>query len=300
MAFEKEIKAAKKIADDWLDKSKGYEMAFIAMKKANVAWEKHAIKDIQGYIDANDLKRAVDAVDGARANLDQITKQCEKDAEEHNKFIMGSPRRGAVGVCEEMNLGSKQPAYTAVMESLTKVLVAHSKQFKATESAWKQDLLVRLNLLQSNLDTLEKLAKGEGNKMIAYAKQLEKDTAAYKIQMEKAVNALKADAAERVIQDINSDKANWMGGHPKKQQDQLAVLQHRESLIDQLIALSDKNYNRVLKGLPENVRKQTFALGKQLKDLNAAHDKATKDLNSAKLTFKMAIAVVQKSYPGLD
>ena len=299
MAFEKEIKAAKKIADGWLETSQGYESAFISMKKENVLWEKRAIREIQGYIDNKELSRAIDAVEGSRTILDQITKKCELDAAEHSKFIMGNPRRGADGVCAEMKLGAKDPAYADVMESLTKVLVAHSKQFKATENAWKQDLQVRLDLLKSNLGTLEKIAKGEEGKMIAYSKQLEKDTAAYKVQMEKTVTALKVDTAERVIEEITKDKDNWCGGHPKKQQDQLATLRHRESVVDQLIGLSDKNYNRILKGLPADVRNKTFALGKQLKDLDAAHDKANKGLNGAKGTFKMAIAVFEKNYPAL-
>jgi hypothetical protein len=298
MAFEKEIKQAQKVADVWLKKSKDAEEFFIALKKSGIKWEKDNIKTIENSIERKETNEALEMIKDSRKWIDDYEQQAEKVFDQHAKFVRGAPRAGSKGICEEIGLKPKDDAYKPVNDAMAKALLVHTKQFKATEAAWTADLKPRIDLLRSKLDTLEKLAKGEEGKIDAYVKQFTKDTTAYKDQMEKAVTSLKPTMGELAIKNITQNPATWCSGVAKVQIDQYTIFKDRVALVDKLLQLSEKNYNRVLKSVPEDV-KSKLMFQRLLKTFQTAHLKVISELKSAQGIFKTAVAVFEKNYPDL-
>ena len=298
MACEKEIKAANKIADGWLATSKSAENYFINYKKEHIKWEKDETKSIHKLIENKDLSAAIDRIDSARKSLAQIKANCEKKYKEHADFILKGPRAGSAGICDSLKIGKKDNCRQAVMDSMKKTLLKHTKQFKSTEMAWTKDVAPRIDLLESKLDTMEKIAAGDEKKMTAYGKQIVRDTKAYVGQMTKAVDALKPSMAELAIKSVTADPANYLKGIEKMQKDQYKVFSDRVDLIEKIRAISTKNHSRVLKSIPDDV-KQKFMFQRALKTLDLAKDKIEKDLNEAKQVFKTAMAVFEKNFSHL-
>jgi hypothetical protein len=299
MAFEKEIKEAKKIADAWLKRSKDDETYFIALKKNGVAWEKENIKRIEAMIAEGELNDAWIAIQDCRKWLKGYESDAETRQKKHFAFVRGNPRDGNKGVCAEMKLDSKDPAYKAVTDSLSKMLMTHTPQFQATESAWKDDLLPRIELLKSKLDSLDKLAKNEEGKNTVYRKQFEKDIAAYKDQMGSGLKALKTETITAVIEKMSKTPDTWLGGDEKFRKDQYILFNNRIAAIEKLLELSDKNYKRVLKNLPDDVKSKTFFIGSLLKSFEQDRVTIDKQLNAALGIFKMAKATFEKNFPTL-
>ncbi len=298
LAFEKEIKAGKKIADDWLARSEGDEAYFTLSKKENVKWEKDYGAHIDKEINEGSADVAMGMINSSRAILDDIEKACDARYKAHSDFVRGNPRRGTDGVCMELKLKEKDAAYKPVCAALDKMLIAHTKQFKQTEQAWTLDLLPRITMLRSKLDTFEKLAKGTDSKISAYAKQFGKDAAAYKAQADTTISKVKPSMADLAISQIFADPSKWLGGVDKVRLDQLKIFRDRVDMIDKLLALADKNYNRVLKAVPDDIKnKMMFA--RSLKTFEIVHSEAKKDLLAAKLSFKTAVSVIEKNYPAL-
>ena len=298
MAFEKEIKAGKKIADDWLARSQGDEAYFIVSKKENVKWEKVYGAHIDKEINTGSADVAMGMINSSRAILADIETACAARHKDHGDFVRGNPRMGTAGVCSELKLKEKDAAYKPVCDALAKMLIAHTKQFKQTEHAWTLDLLPRINMLRSKLDTFEKLAKGTEGKMNAYAKQFGKDAAAYKAQADDTLSKIKPSMADLAISQIFADPTKWLGGSDKVRIDQYNIFQDRIGLVDKLLALADKNYNRVLKAVPDDVKnKMMFA--RSLKTFEIVHTQAKKELLAAQLSFKTAVSVIEKNYPAL-
>ena len=297
MAFETEIKLAQKVADEWLERSKRDEAYFIGMKKNGVKWEKDNVVLIEKHVNDGEVQEALEAIKTSRTWLADYTHDCEEVFKKHGDFIRGAPRAGSAGICEKIGLKDKKAAvYEAVNKAMTKALLVHTSQFKATEAAWTNDLKPRINLLTSKLDTLEKLAKGESGNMDAYGKQFAKDSVAYLDQMKTALISLKPTMAEKAIKDITSDPGKWCAGDVKSQTDQYKIFNERVSLIENLLLLSEKNYGRVLKSIPDEV-KSKLMFARSLNTFKIKHMEILKDLKVAQGTFKTAVAVVAKNYP---
>lgn len=299
MAFEKEIKEGKKIADAWLKRSKDDEAYFIGLKKNGVAWEKENIKRIELMVADGDLNDAWIAIQECRKWLKGYENDAVTRQKKHFDFVRGNPRDGNKGVCNEMKLDSKDPAYKAVTDSLSKMLMTHTPQFQATESAWKDDLLPRIELLKSKLDSLEKLAKNEEGKMTVYRKQFEKDVEAYKVQMNAGLGALKTESYMPVIERMSKTPDTWLGGDEKIRKDQYMLFNNRIAAVEKLLELSDKNYKRVLKNLPEDVKAKTFIFGSLLKSFEQDHAKIDKELKAALAVFKYCKVTFEKNFPNL-
>ncbi|GMG83979.1 hypothetical protein LNKW23_31930 [Paralimibaculum aggregatum] len=295
--YDKQIKEANKIADGWLKTSQEAEEFFIRIKKEQVKWEKDEIKRIEGLVNAKD-PAAQGRIEQTRIWLADYRKECEKTYKEHGSFVRGEPRRGSAGICEKLKLKPQDDAYKAVMDAMKKVLISHTKQFMTTENAWSKDLEPRLDLLESKLDTLEKLARGAEGQMDAYGKQLARDLKKYKSDMESAVSALKADQIEKNIKDMTSDREGFLGGLEKARRDAYQLWTDRIAIADRLKELAVKNYKRILKSIPQDVRdKPMFA--RALKMLELALKEAAKALNEVQGRFKTAKATFEKIYPEL-
>ena len=298
MAFEKEIKAAKKVADEWMARSQADEAYFILSKKENVAWEKNYIKLMEVEIEKGRPDVVAGMITSSRNILDDIEAANLTKWKAHSDFVRGAPRKGTAGLCAEIGLKEKDEAYKPVCDAMAKMLIAHTKQFKQTEQAWTLDLLPRMNMLRTKLDTLEKLSKGTEGKMDAYIKQFAKDSAAYKAQAEDTLRKIKPSMADLAISQIFSDPSKWLGGSEKVRLDQYNIFQDRVGLVDKLLALTDKNYNRVLKSVPNDVKSKVM-FARLLKSFEAAHAEAKKALLDAQRSFQTAVSVIEKNYPTL-
>lgn len=295
--FDKEIKEAQKIADSWEKRSQDDETFFIAMKKNGVKWEKDEVGQIEALVKAKD-PTAQNRIDGCRKWLADYQKTCADRYDKHAEFVRGAPRDGVAGICAKLKLAKGSEEYKAVSEALTKVLMTHTKQFKATEAAWQRDLKPRIELLFSKLDTLEKLASGAEKEVTAYGKQFAADVTKYKSMMETAIGSLKVDPAIQAIGNMAKDKNGWLSGSEKARADAYSVYLERVSNIPKLKALSEKNYNRILKSVPQEVRDKIM-FARPLKALEIAKQGYDKELDKALLVFKNAKATFEKNYPEL-
>jgi hypothetical protein len=299
MAFEKEIKEGKKIADGWLKRSKDDQDYFIGLKKNGVAWEKENIKRIEAMITRGEMDDATNAIEECRKWLKDYKDDAETRQKKHFAFVRGNPRDGNAGVCAEMKLTAKDPAYKAVKDSLAKMLMTHTAQFQATEAAWTDDLKPRFELIENKLDSLEKLATNAEGKMTVYRKQFEKDVKSHKEQMTKGLVALKYETYVPVIQKITTETDTWLSGNEKFRKDQYILFGNRIAIVEKLLEMSDKNYRRVLKNVPDDVKDKTFIFGGLLKSFEKDHEAINKELNQALGIFKMAKAAFEKNYPDL-
>ena len=178
-------------------------------------------------------------------------------------------------------------------------LIKQTKQFKDTENLWTNDLKVKIDILFSKLDTLEKVAAGVENEITAYAKQFAKDKETFFAQMDTALVALKSSMAEQAIDSLTTgDPHKWLGGIQKARDDQYNVLKARAESVPKLIALATKNYGRIVKAVPQAVRdKSTFADG--LKDLETRFKAFMIKLKAAEGAFKTAVATIEKNFPDI-
>ena len=128
--------------------------------------------------------------------------------------------------------------------------------------------------------------------------QLARDLKKYKADMASAVTGLKADQIEKNIKDMTSDREGFLGGVEKARRDAYQLWTDRIAIVERLKALAVKNYKRILKSIPEEVRdKPMFARG--LKMLEAALKEAATALNEVQGRFKTAKATFEKIYPEL-
>lgn len=299
MPFEKEIKEAKKIADAWLKRSKDDAAYFIGLKKNGVAWEKENIRRIELMVNNGEVREALSAIQDGRKWLKSYKNDAQARQKKHFEFVRGNPRDGSKGVCKEMKLDSKDAAFKAVTDSLSKMLMTHTPQFQATESAWSDDLLPRIEMLESKLDSLEKLAKNEQSKMTVYRNQFEKDAKAYKDQMTSGLEALKTSTYPPIINKMNKNPDTWLGGDEKIRKDQYILFNNRIAAVEKMLELSDKNYKRVLKNVPDDVKSKTFLFGSLLKSFEQDRAKIDRELKEALAIFKMCKATFEKNFPGL-
>lgn len=295
--FDKQIKDANKIADGWVTESQKFEVFFNRIKKEQVKWEKDEIKILETLVKAKDPK-APARIDDSRKWLADYRKQCEEQYKEHGDFVRGDPRGGSGRICDLLKIKPKDEAYKPVMDAMKKVLISHTKCFMTTEDAWTKDLEPRLSMLDSKLDTLEKLAKGAEGEMEAYAKQLARDLKKFKTDMEGAIKALKADQIEKNIKDMTSDRDGFLAGNEKARSDAYALWATRISVIEKLKALAVKNHKRIVKSIPQDVsKKPMFAKGMNM--LDTALKDTSSGMNDAAGRFKNARATFEKVYPKL-
>ncbi len=295
--FDKQIKDANKIADGWLTTSQEFEAFFNGMKKEQVKWEKDEIKVIESLVNAKDPK-ALGRIDQSRKWLADYRNQCEKKYKEHGDFVRGDPRGGSGKICELLKIKPKDAAFKPVMDAMKKVLISHTKCFMTTENAWTKDLEPRFSILDSKLDTLEKLANGGESEMQAYGKQLARDLKKFKADMESAITALKADQIEKNINDMTSNRDAFLGGSEKARSDAYALWASRVSVIEKLKALAVKNYKRIVKSIPQDVRGAPM-FNRGMAMLDSALKDVSRDLNDAAGRFKTARATFEKTYPEL-
>lgn len=297
--FDKQIKDGLKIAEGWMKRSADDHEFFIGMKKNGIAWEKDAIKRIEGLIKDGEADKALGEIEESETWLKDYESQLKDRYKKHYDFIRGDPRDGAKGICNLLKIKEKDEAYKPVMEGTTKVLMQTTKQFQETEAAWKDDVEVRLKLLFSKLDTLKKLASGEEKEMTAYGKQIVKDLELFRKQVADILVNLKADQCEKDIQQMSTgNRQDFVGGNEKFMRDKYRMYGIRIEAIPKLIDVLEKNYNRILKSIPDEV-KGKIMFARSLKTLELTKKKADTDLKAALGAFKMCKATFEKNFAEL-
>ncbi|MBC7738550.1 MAG: hypothetical protein H7245_15345 [Candidatus Saccharibacteria bacterium] len=297
MAFEKEIKEAQKICDAWMKRSVTDMNYLMQLKKTGINWEKNYIAAIDQMLKANDFTGALATIEEGRQHLDIWFFEAENVYKKHDAFIMGDPRAGTKGICNAIGLkNDKDPAYVAVAKAMDKELISQTKQFKETGNLFNNDLKPKVAVLMSKLDTLEKLAKGSTGKLAAYWEQFSKDRKAYLNSMGNASATLKVNMAEQVIKVITADPQQWMAKVPKARTDNYRVIIARLESVPKIIALSEKNYGRVIKSIPAEMRAQFIFVG-TLKSFETEQKAIVNGFTDAEDKFKTAIALIKKNFP---
>ena len=297
MAFEKEIAEATKICDKWIARSVKDMTTLMGIKKNGLAWEKDNIARIERLVAANEGKEALIAIKDGREWIAKYSDEAADIYKKHNEFVMGEPRAGTKGICAAIGLkDSKAAAYIAVTKAMEKELIKQTKQFKETESLYKDDIAKKVAVMLSKLDTLEKMGAGAQGKLTAYSQQFAKDSKAHLENMSKTMSILKPSMAEKMIQEIAKDKNKWVGGLAKNRQDQYQVVKARVENMPQVMALAEKNYNRVLKSLPAELHKQ-FLFAAPIKAFEKKQEEVRKEFKAIEAKFKMAMLTIANNFP---
>ena len=163
--YDRELKDAKKIIDDWAQEAKGYRNEFINLKMDNLKWEKQAIQQSRALLDSRKYQRDRDAyrliestILHGKERLDTFTKEGEQDLKDLNvDLASGGAREGYPAIAARLKLGKPgEEKYEAVRKEIGSNLEKVSKDIRDTEGLWNKEIKIAIENQRQKLKTLAK------------------------------------------------------------------------------------------------------------------------------------------------
>jgi hypothetical protein len=290
--FDAELKAAKKIGEDWIKKAEGYTGSYATLKKEHLKLEKGILKNIQDAVQRKDanLDTHLRELDACRDFLNTYKKEGERLEKDFDAWALREPRKNMGFIAEKLKLGAPtDEAYKEVAAGLKTLLTNVATAISTTQKAWRTDLEIALNNHLDKVDTLEKIIKGEVGKTKGFLDQLDKGIERFAQECGTTYGALKVDVFVRDVEEIMNGK---MAEQPKvKIEQKYHLTQERIALVPKLRDQIDKNYNRVIKSVPPEVINGFVGKGAKAK-----LDKARADIDT-KMTHALKVfESAKKSY----
>lgn len=262
MAYEREIRDAKRIGQSWIARSKEVEDTFLAVKKQDLAPLKRILGDIQDDLNATrpramaERKRQYErALMNAGRQLVALQKSGEALYKKHERWSLETPRKNMAPIAKELNLGKpRDEAYEAVAKGIKAQLSDVAKQIAATQRAWKADLNPAFKNQIDRATALVKILNNHVSKYTAFNQQYEKEAA----RLIKLVDKTGIAAMSKMPSDtkhIQAAKAAISSGEiasePVLKYQQLhQVFAKKRDLVPTHVSTIEKNFQRFLKSFP--------------------------------------------------
>jgi hypothetical protein len=255
--YDKQIKAAKKIGEDWIKTSKEYEAKFIEIKKLDIKLCKDFIAKAQeAIVDGHrqeELDKHKKQLEETRGWLEGEKEKGEKLFEKHHQWSIKEPRQSMSYMDKTLKLGGVgSEAYEAVSEACKRQLTEVAVVLSTTEKAWHDDVLIAIENQLDRLEAVLKVLKGESSKQQAFMEQIKKEAKRFVDTNEQMYNALKVDSALMTLEKVLTGKqANNTDTDKKINQQNYHLYETKIAAIPKVIALIEKNHGRVLKSVPK-------------------------------------------------
>lgn len=296
MAYEREIREAKKIGAGWMARSKEVEDTFMDVKKQDVAPIKRMLSDLQDEL-MNTRPRQMAAKKRVHErNLMQAGKQLvallksgEAMYKKHERWALAGPRENMRPIAKELNLGDpRSEPYQAVAKGIKSQLTNVSKQISSTQRAWKKDLKPAL---ENQIDKAKALVKILGNTMSKYAalnQQYESEKARFVTLVEKtgiaAMGKMPSDTKHIMAAKAAVQKGE-IAEEPMVKYQQLHQLFGKKRDDMEVHARSiEKNWRRFLKSFPRDYLEDVEET-RPHQDLEKSVDEMTKRLRKAAVFY---------------
>lgn len=256
--FDKEIKEASKIGKGWIKTSEGYQGELIGIKKTNLKWEKDALTRMQVEIKKREhlkpgaAKGYLDECDVIKERLDSFVAAGQRLFDAHEKWSLKEPRTNMGFIGTKLKLGKPgTEMYDAVAKALKKQLTDVANTIKATQNTWGKDLEYTLEIQQKRVKALRKIVSEGGSAYGGFIKQIKKEA----IQFVKFCDKAWVNISGKVPSHAGDLKQALSGQLAEKNetslQQQFQIYESRLTEIPKLIAMIEKNHNRVLKSVPK-------------------------------------------------
>ena len=255
--FDKEIEKAKQIGADWKKGCERYKALFLSLKKEKLAPLKEKLRMVQAGVAKGEHKSSSQVESEYQGTLAEVIKGIgqikvagEQDAKAMATWAYDGPRKSMSYIDKELKLGGVgTEGYTAVATAIKALLTEVSTLQAATENTWKTDVLFQIGMLTTAAEATKTLLAKTRFDVGTVKKQFETEAQAYINFCDQAIAELKLDAASVDFQTAKKEKPN-----PEKQQKydiSYQVYQKRVATIEGLTQLAQKNYNRVIKSVPD-------------------------------------------------
>jgi hypothetical protein len=296
--YEKEIKEAKKIGDGWLKTTQSARANLVSLKKDNLALEKGALRRVQAAIqngahnDPAERKKLENELDVIEDRLKDYLRMGKKIFDDHDKWALGDPRSNMGFIGPKLKLGpATGPAYKAVSTACKRMLTDVATGIAATQAAWKDDLQFSLKTHMDAVTAARKILDKDSGVRQAFLQQISGEVDRFIKYCDSAFTNLKVTADARDLSDI---KGGVMAQKDKMVQDQkLQQYEKKLTLIPEIQAQLNKNYQRVIKSVPAPQMNSWLASAK--KKAMEDHKKVTDDkLKAATKLYTTLIPEMKK------
>lgn len=294
MAYEKEIKQAKKIGDDWIEEGESYKGQFNLIKKEHLALEKGSLKAIQKAVTRNapDLKQHLSEVETIKERFKMFYAEGTRLIKKFDTWALAEPRQSMAVISQKLNLGDeKSEKYQAVRAGIKTQLTDVATVLAEVQRAWRSDLEMALKNHMDEVETLEEIINDDTEKNEGFLNQLDKAIDRYASECKDAYISLKLDVITRDVEDL------MKGEMAKKDktiiEQKYQVARQRLQVIPQLVAQIRKNYGRVVKSVPDGFVDSPLANGAKAK-LEKVKDESEKEMTYATKVCESAVKQFQK------
>ena len=262
MAYEREIREAKKIGAGWIAKSQEFERAFMDAKKQDLAPIKAMLTDLQREL-ANTRPRAMRtkkaqyerALNEARRNIAALHKVGENLYKKHERWALAEPRENMRPIAKTLNLGdARSEPYQAVAKGIKAQLTNVAKQIASTQRAWDKDFKITLKNQADKAEALAKILNSQMSKYAAFNQQYEKEAKRLLSLVEKtkiaAMGKMPSDTKHIMAAKAAVQKGEIADEPIMKYQQLHQLFAKKRDAVPTHVALIEKNYRRFLKSFP--------------------------------------------------